>query len=65
MSLQFVMGPSGSGKSHYLYQQLIAESEKHPEKNYILLVPEQFNMQAQKDFIMQSPKKGIDRKSVV
>lgn len=59
MSLQLIMGPSGSGKSHYLYQYMIEESEKHPEKQYILLVPEQYSMQATRDFIAASPKKGI------
>lgn len=59
MSLQFIMGPSGSGKSHYLYQYMIEESEKHPEKQYILLVPEQYTMQATRDYIAASPKKGI------
>ena len=38
MSLQFVMGPSGSGKSHYLYEKVTEESLKHPEKNYIVIV---------------------------
>ena len=42
MSLQFIMGPSGSGKSHYLYQWVTTESLKNPDKNYIVLVPEQF-----------------------
>ena len=26
MSLQFIFGNSGSGKSHYLYQQIVEES---------------------------------------
>ncbi len=59
MSLQFIMGPSGSGKSHYLYQKVTEESLKHPDKNYIVLVPEQFTMQTQKDFVMASPNKAI------
>lgn len=59
MSLQFVMGPSGAGKSHYLYQWVTTESLKNPEKNYIVLVPEQFTMQTQKDLVMASPRKGI------
>ena len=41
MSLQFILGNSGSGKSHYLYQQIVNESMEHPEKNYLVLVPEQ------------------------
>ena len=59
MSLQFIMGPSGAGKSHYLYEWVLAESLAHPEKNYIVLVPEQFTMQTQKDLVLASPKKGI------
>ena len=59
MSLQFIMGPSGSGKSHYLYEWVTTESLTHPEKNYIVLVPEQFTMQTQKDLVAASPKKGI------
>ncbi len=48
MSLQFILGNSGSGKSHYLYQQIVNESMEHPEKNYLVLVPEQFTMQTQR-----------------
>ena len=48
MSLQFVMGPSGSGKSHYLYQKVTEESLNYPEKKYFVLVPDQFTMQTQK-----------------
>ena len=59
MSLQFVMGPSGSGKSHYLYQKITEESIDNPDKNYIVLVPEQFTMQTQKELVMKSPRKGI------
>lgn len=59
MSLQFIMGPSGSGKSHYLYEWVTKESLAHPEKNYIVLVPEQFTMQTQKDLVLASPNKGI------
>ena len=59
MSLQFIMGPSGSGKSHYLYQWVTEESLKHPNKNYIVLVPDQFKLQTEKDLVMASPRKGI------
>ena len=33
MSLQFIFGNSGSGKSYCLYQNIIEESIRHPEKN--------------------------------
>lgn len=59
MSLQFIMGPSGSGKSHYLYDWVLQESEVHPEKKYIVIVPEQFTAQTKKDLVTASPRKGI------
>ena len=59
MSLQFILGNSGSGKSHFLYQTIIEESRKHPEQNYMVIVPEQFTMQTQKDLVMLHPDRGI------
>ena len=59
MSLQFIFGNSGSGKSHYLYEHIIEESIKHSEQNYLVLVPEQFTMQTQKEFVMRHPRHGI------
>lgn len=59
MPLKFVFGPSGSGKSSYLYQHVIQESMKYPERNYIVLVPEQFTMQTQKDLVLMHERKGI------
>ncbi|MDO4321983.1 MAG: exodeoxyribonuclease V subunit gamma [Lachnospiraceae bacterium] len=59
MPLQFIMGNSGSGKSHFLYQRMIEESRKHPQRNYMVIVPEQFTMQTQKDLVMMHPDKGI------
>ena len=53
------MGNSGSGKSHFLYQKVIEESKKHPDQNYMVIVPEQFTMQTQKDLVMLHPDKGI------
>ena len=65
MSLQFIFGNSGSGKSHYLYQQIVEESIRHPEKNYLVLVPEQFTMQTQKDLCMAHPRGGIMNNDVL
>ncbi len=59
MSLQFVFGPSGSGKSYDLYNRIITESISHPEQNFIILVPEQFTMQTQKELVMMHPDHGI------
>lgn len=59
MSLQFIFGNSGSGKSHYLYEHIIQESIKYPNINYIALVPEQFTMQTQKELVLRHPRQGI------
>ena len=59
MALQFVFGNSGAGKSHYLYQRIVNTSMEHPEKNYLVIVPDQFTMQTQKDLVMMHPQKGI------
>lgn len=52
-------GNSGAGKSSYLYQTVIEESLEHPTENYLVLVPEQFTMQTQKDLCMAHPRHGI------
>lgn len=59
MSLQFVLGNSGSGKSHYLYKKVIEDSMQNPDINYLVLVPEQFTMQTQKDLCTMHPRHGI------
>ena len=56
MSLQLILGGSGSGKTSYLYKKIIEESMAHPDQPYIVLVPEQFSMQAQKDIVTLHPK---------
>lgn len=59
MSLQFIFGNSGSGKSHYLYHHIVEEAIRHPQTNYLVLVPEQFTMQTQKDLCAAHPRGGI------
>ena len=59
MSLQFIIGGSGSGKSCYAYQNIIEQAGQHPEKLYYVIVPEQFTMQTQKTLVEMSPGKGI------
>lgn len=59
MSLRFVFGSSGSGKSHYLYTHIIQESIQYPERKYIVLVPEQFTLQTQRELVLMHPRRGI------
>lgn len=59
MSLHFILGPSGSGKSYSLYENIIKRSIRHPETTYLVLVPEQFTMQTQKELVDMHPSGGI------
>lgn len=59
MSLQLILGSSGAGKSHTLYKQIIQESIENPRENYIVIVPEQFTMQTQKDLVTLHPDHGV------
>ena len=47
MSLQFIIGSSGIGKTHYACQRIIQESLENPGKLYYIIVPEQFTMQTE------------------
>lgn len=55
MSLQFIFGGAGSGKSTYLNRRMIAEAEAHPEQRFLIIVPEQFTMETQRELVMLSP----------
>ena len=59
MSLQFILGNSGFGKTTYIYNKIIKESIENPSIRYYCLVPEQFTMQTQRDFVTLHPRKGI------
>lgn len=59
MGLQFYIGASGSGKSHILYNRIIADSQQNPHTNYLMVVPDQFTMQTQLEMVKKHPRKGI------
>ena len=59
MSLQFIIGNAGSGKSPLLYQQIIQESLRRPSQKFLVIVPEQFTMQTQKEFVRLHPSHAI------
>ena len=59
MSLQLILGNSGSGKSHFLYETVIRESMERPKESFLVIVPEQFTMETQKKLVQLHPRKGI------
>ena len=59
MPLQFIIGGSGTGKSHTAYEKIIREAECRPDVLYYIVVPEQFTMQTQKTVVEMSSRGGI------
>ena len=58
MALQFILGGSGAGKTRFLYENIIKQSLEHKNSQFILLVPEQFTMQTQKEIVGLHPCHG-------
>ena len=59
MSLQMVIGGAGTDRSETMYRNLIEESLKYPEKNFYLVVPEQYTMQTQMKMVELHPGHGV------
>ncbi|MBQ7707270.1 MAG: exodeoxyribonuclease V subunit gamma [Lachnospiraceae bacterium] len=58
MSLQLILGPSGSGKSQFIYNKIIKDGIEDIDTNFILLVPEQYSMAMQRKLVTMHPAKG-------
>ncbi len=59
MSLRFCFGSSGSGKSYKVYSEIIERSMQSPKQNFLIVVPDQFTMQTQKEMVSMHPCEGI------
>lgn len=59
MSVRFLLGASGSGKSRQIYNEIIQASIKEPERNFYLIVPEQYTMEAQRELVTMHPAGGM------
>ncbi|MBQ7583328.1 MAG: PD-(D/E)XK nuclease family protein [Lachnospiraceae bacterium] len=57
--LHIIEGTAGSGKTTKAYELLLEGAARSREKTYILVIPEQSSISAQKDIIEMSPRKGI------
>ncbi len=58
-NLQFICGSAGSGKSTWLFDEVIKKSGREPERNFLFIVPEQFTMATQKDLVSRFPRNSI------
>ena len=59
MSLQFVLGPSGYGKSKYVQEFVTREAAANRDRDYLMIVPDQFTMQTQMMMAGTNPDGGI------
>ena len=59
MALKFILGNSGSGKTEYMYEQVVKLAEADVRKNYLVVVPEQFTMQTQRKLVDLSSNHAI------
>lgn len=59
MSLRFVFGGSGSGKSTYVFEEMLKKAKENPEKQFFVMVPDQFTMSTQKKLCQMSRTGGI------
>jgi ATP-dependent helicase/nuclease subunit B len=65
MSLQFILGRAGSGKSSYCLREISKELELHPQGDSIIyLVPDQMTFQAEYALVSQSQPQGMIRAQV-
>ncbi len=65
MALQFILGSSGSGKSSYIYEYILAWAKREPDQLFFVVVPEQYTMQAQRELVKRQERQGIMNLDVV
>lgn len=59
MSLQFYFGPSGAGKSRAIYGEITRRAKENPKQNFLIIVPDQFTMETQKELVLLNDRGGI------
>ena len=57
--LKFYIGASGYGKTTKIIDDIIERSVREPDRQFTIIVPDQFTMQTQKDVVLRHPRKGI------
>ena len=65
MSLTFILGASGAGKTEQLYKKVLQTAKEHPERTVLVIVPEQFSLQTMKDLITRSETKSMSNIEVL
>ncbi|MDD5867571.1 MAG: PD-(D/E)XK nuclease family protein [Lachnospiraceae bacterium] len=55
MALHLILGNPGSGKSYRMYEELIRQSGKEPDRSFLCVVPEQFTLSTQSQLVKLHP----------
>ena len=59
MSLHFIIGSSGSGKSTYIDEKIIRESMEDMKGRFLVIVPEQFTLETQRRLVSLHPAHSV------
>ncbi|MGI6080356.1 MAG: PD-(D/E)XK nuclease family protein [Candidatus Avilachnospira sp.] len=59
MAYRFIFGDFASGKTEYVYREIIEQSMRAPEKMFYMVVPEQNTLKAQQEIIRRHPRHGM------
>lgn len=59
MALRYITGRSGQGKTEYLVKEVIRRSIEISEKQYYVIVPEQFSLEMQRKIVKMHPRHGF------
>lgn len=59
MALRFWFGASGAGKTTAVQNEIIKRASKDRDTDFLMIVPDQFTMQTQKQMVQRHPDGGI------
>ncbi|MCM1305589.1 MAG: helicase-exonuclease AddAB subunit AddB, partial [Butyrivibrio sp.] len=59
MSLQFYFGPFGTDMSGKVYEEITLRARENPDRNFLIIVPDQFTMETQKELVLLNDRGGI------
>ena len=65
MSLRLIYGAPHSGHTERVYDELIREAKAHPERQFIMLVPEQASLTVQEELVIRHPDHALSNIDVL
>lgn len=65
MSLKMIYGRGGSGKTRAVYEELKKRMEEVPERNFIILVPDQYTFRSEQKVLRELGQKSVFKVTVL